>query len=296
LAFDSANSVRKRKSQNGKLSRTSLEGKIIIVTGASRGLGEHLSLRLAQRKATLVLTARHEQALQETVNHLKQESNNQNIEGIVCDQGDRQSIISFFEQFKQRYDHLDILVNNASVMPGYGQESISDDLDELTYRVNVEGYHFFTKYALPYLFAAPKSDFERTVLFVSSSSSWLEEPEEGYGMLSYRASKAAENGLMVGLHQLYVDKNEMAVNIRGGNDSNKYLNRVVSVHPGFVATGLGRETWFNPDHKDNEISGLKEQGGAISLDAGIDTLLWLIAAQDSIQSGKHYYLRKVHSF
>jgi NAD(P)-dependent dehydrogenase (short-subunit alcohol dehydrogenase family) len=123
----------------------SVEGKIIIVTGGSRGLGAHLALRLAERKAILILTGRSQQVLDETVERLKQKSLNYNIEGISCDQGDRRSIKQFFDKFSQKYSHIDILVNNASIMPGYQQELISDELDEETYRVNVEGYHFFTK-------------------------------------------------------------------------------------------------------------------------------------------------------
>jgi len=273
----------------------SIDGKIIVVTGASRGLGRHLALRLAQRKAILVLTARDIDQLNTTVEELKKETNHSAIYGFQCDQGKRESIDQFYAQFAQQFDHIDFLVNNASIMPGYAMEEIDDELDEQTYRVNVEGMHFVTKRALPFLFK-PQNEadaFERGVIFVSSSASWLEEPEEGYGMISYRASKAAENGIMVGLHQLYVDDNQMAKNLRG----DRKLSRVASVHPGFVATGLGRETWQDKTHDDATIASLKSGFGAIDLDSGIDTALWLIASENGVvQSGKHYYQRKVHSF
>lgn len=93
-----------------------------------------------------------------------------------------------------------------------------------------------TKRALPLLFKSPK-DFERTIIFTSSDSSYLTNPVEGFGALGYRTSKTAENGLMVGLHQLYVDNNEMAKSVRKENQ----LHRIVCVDPGFVSTGLGKE-------------------------------------------------------
>ena len=178
-------------------------------------------------------------------------------------------------------------------MPGYGVESIDDQLDIDTLRINVEGALLVTKRALPLLFASPNKDFERTIVFVSSSAGYLTEPEEGYGMISYRASKAAENGIMVGLHQLYVDDNAMGKNLRG----DRFLNRVVSVHPGFVATGLGRETWSDKSHDDSTIANIKGSWGAIPIENGIDTMLWLVAADSGVvQSGKTYFERKVHSF
>jgi hypothetical protein len=41
---------------------------------------------------------------------------------------------------------------------------------------------------------------------------------------------------------------------------------------------------------------IKDKMGALTLDEGIDTMLWLVSAKEGIQSGKHYYERKVHSF
>lgn len=80
-------------------------------------------------------------------------------------------------------------------------------------------------------YAAPAPGFshsiERTVVYVSSSAGFLEEPEDGNGMLAYRASKAGLNGLMVALHALYVDDSETAVRTRGGPEAPK-LQRVVA--------------------------------------------------------------------
>ncbi len=70
------------------------------------------------------------------------------------------------------------------------------------------------------------------------------------------------------------------------------------MHPGFVLTGLGIETPPAPGVKD--IPGLiasKAPFGAISVEAGIDTLLWAVASPPgTLRSGRLYYLRKEHSF
>jgi len=69
-------------------------------------------------------------------------------------------------------------------------------------------------------------------------------------MLGYCATKAGENGLMVALDQLYVKDSEEAKKIRGDNK----LHRVVSVHPGIVSTGLGRETLFGGKYNADELA------------------------------------------
>lgn len=104
------------------------------------------------------------------------------------------------------------------------------------FQLNIVGTHFLVKRALPLLFKSP-AGFERTVVFTSSNESYLTDPTEGNGLLAYRASKAAINGIMVGLHQLFVAKGSaMAGFIRESPDP--VLHRVVSVHPGYTQVSV----------------------------------------------------------
>jgi len=158
----------------------------------------------------------------------------------VADCGDRHSIKRLMSSVQADHGHLDGLVLNASIMPGYMQPifSVPDELEEQTFRINVEGYWFCVKYAMPLLLASP-TDFERTVVFVSGLAGALEKPVPGLGMLPYSATLAAENGLMVRLHQEMVDDNAGAVQLRGGSKDRKdKLQRVVSLHPGIVAVSI----------------------------------------------------------
>lgn len=103
----------------------------------------------------------------------------------------------------------------------------------------MDGTYFVTKKTLPLL--ARKSTFGGTIVFVSSCEAYLTEPTDPNGMLAYRASKAAVNGLMVATHKLYVGDGAMQAMIRG-TAPDAGLTRVVAVHPGYVKTGLGVET------------------------------------------------------
>jgi len=273
-------------------SERNVEGRTILITGASRGIGAHVSEKLAIRKAKLILLAKDGNKLKEFCDHLKHTSGNQHIDHYGCDLSDAAAIREVFNQIKAKHQSIDVLVNNASIMPGIFQdpETLSDELDLLTLRTNIDGYFFVTKYALPLLFAS-SPNFERTIVFVSSQAGYLTEPEPGNAMLAYHTSKAAENGLMVHMHQLYVVQDQGTQGIRG----EKVLHRIVSCHPGFVQTGLGIET--APQHSNiHEYATFKSQIGAISVEDGSDTILWLILANDGVQSGKLYDCRKVHSF
>merc|ERR1712118_162908 len=138
------------------------------------------------------------------------------------------------------FGHLDVLVPNAGVMTGIGIDirDTDDHLETINWRVNAEGCSQVVKHALPLLFN-PGEDpsFERTVVFIGSSSAKLNEPDPGYGALSYRGSRTAVNGMMIALHSLYCDDNEVAVQLR----KDCKLQRVVSGDPGYVASRLGSE-------------------------------------------------------
>lgn len=225
---------------------------------------------------------------------MKKETGNDNIIGFACDIGNVNSVNEAFEKINKHVTHIDVVINNAGIMPGFNMdpENVSDQMDIDTLRTNIDGYWFVTKRALPLLWKSP-AGFERTVVFVSSAAAWLEEPEPGFGMICYRASKAAENGICVGMHKCYVEDTPITKQVRG----DKKLHRVVSLHPGFVVTGLGRETWHDKNASDTQIEEAKKGFGAISIEEGTDTLLWTVLSTDGIvQSGKHYYKRQIHSF
>jgi len=275
-----------------------LRNKVVLITGASRGLGATLAAGVAKRGARVILVARDKAALDKTVAEITAQGGK--ADGRVCDIATLGQVRDLFQDVATKYGHLDVLVNNAGVMPGLGQPvfgemGVSDEDELKCFRTNVEGTHFMTKYALPLLLKSPQG-FERTVLFVSSSSGWLSEPEEANGMLAYHASKAAMNGLMVNLNQMYGSDSAQAKMLRGEDR----VGRIVSVHPGIVQTGLGIESalMFEPDLTSEEFAVRKKDDEfTIPVDQGVDSLLWLVCAADGlVQTGKTYFERKIHQF
>jgi len=89
-----------------------LHGKIAVVTGASRGIGRAIALRLADEGAGVAICARGEPALREVEAELS--ARRVPVYAAVCDVGDAEALNRFLEAARGRFGRVDILVNNPS--------------------------------------------------------------------------------------------------------------------------------------------------------------------------------------
>lgn len=131
------------------MSRRSLENARVLLTGASSGIGRELALALARRQARLLLVARREELLRETVEQCRLLGSDADyLAGDVTDPADRDAAIYRLED---RWQGLDVLVNNA----GASAHGLFADSDEHTMRGVMEVNFFapveFTRRALPLL-------------------------------------------------------------------------------------------------------------------------------------------------
>ncbi len=91
-----------------------LKGKIALVTGASRGLGQGMSLALAQAGAHVVLLARDKNGLQNTEEKITEAGGS--CEKISCDITDKEAIKVVLQEIMKKHHKIDILVNNAGTI------------------------------------------------------------------------------------------------------------------------------------------------------------------------------------
>lgn len=124
-----------------------MNGKVVIITGASSGIGRALAVEYAKRGASLSLAARRIDLL----NELKDELKNSEILTIKTDVTSEAACRDLIHLTVQRFGRIDILINNA----GLSMRALFDDINLSSFKqvmdVNFYGTVYCTKYALPYL-------------------------------------------------------------------------------------------------------------------------------------------------
>jgi NAD(P)-dependent dehydrogenase (short-subunit alcohol dehydrogenase family) len=200
--------------------------KIALVTGASRGIGAATARRLARSCGHVVLTAREPADLDETVDRLNREG--RSASALRLDVTDDASVRRAADEVATSYGHLDVLVNNAGILPEATNTAPSEVVDlsmfRATFATNVFGAVAVLEAFLPLL---RKSDAGRIVNISSTMGSLADQsnPESPYyGMVApaYQSSKAALNNITIALAKALADT----------------PIKVTSVCPGWVQTDL----------------------------------------------------------
>ena len=121
--------------------------KVVIITGASSGLGEATARQLAHKGAKLMLAARREDRLKELVSDIEKEGGTAKYQ--VTDVTDRSSVEALAKATKQAYDRIDVLVNNAGLMPLSPLAATKVDEWEQMVDVNIKGVLYGVAAVMP---------------------------------------------------------------------------------------------------------------------------------------------------
>jgi len=118
-----------------------LTGRVAVVTGASRGIGEAIAKAYAERGARVVVSSRKQAACDEVAGEITAAGGD--AVAIACHIGDMDALQQLFDEVGRRYGRLDVLVNNAATNPYYGHILDTDPgAFQKTVDVNVRGYFF----------------------------------------------------------------------------------------------------------------------------------------------------------
>ncbi len=101
-----------------------MKSKICLITGATSGIGKAAALQLAQLGANLVLVGRSQERTTATVEQIRRQTGNLDVDYIVADLSSQQAIRRLAETFKTRYQRLDVLINNAGALMLRRQQSV----------------------------------------------------------------------------------------------------------------------------------------------------------------------------
>lgn len=120
-----------------------LTGKIALVTGASRGIGESIARLLAARGAHVIVSSRKLDACQTIANSIVADGGK--ASAFACHVGDSAQIEAIFTHIQTEFEQLDILVNNAAANPYFGHILDTDYAAyQKTVDVNIRGYFFMS--------------------------------------------------------------------------------------------------------------------------------------------------------
>jgi NADP-dependent 3-hydroxy acid dehydrogenase YdfG len=189
-----------------------IKDKIVVVTGASSGLGEATARLLSEQGGTLVLGARRADRLQALANEI--EARGGKALALETDVTRREQVTALVDAAVHTYGRIDVMINNAGLMPQAPLEQLKVDEWDRMIDVNLKGVTYGIAASLPHM------QRQKSGHFVNVSS--VAGHKVGPGFAVYSATKFAVRALSEGLRQ----------------EVKPYNIRTTVISPGAVATEL----------------------------------------------------------
>jgi NAD(P)-dependent dehydrogenase (short-subunit alcohol dehydrogenase family) len=203
-----------------------LTGRICLVTGATSGIGKITARELARMSAVVVLVARDRGRGEATRDEIRDATGNDQVDLLLADLSSQQSIRDLAAVFKQRYQGLHVLVNNAGGVNG--ARTLTVDGCETTFAVNHLGYFLLTELLLDGLKASAPSRIVNVASDAARGGHVDFDDLQGEGR--YSAWRAYSQSKLANILFTF----ELARRLQGTGVT------VNAVHPGSVATNFGR--------------------------------------------------------
>lgn len=146
------------------MEKSPIEGKVILITGATDGIGKQTALELAQMGAQILIHGRDLDKTAKTCEELKLQTNNDAVFGFVADFADLNQVRKLVREVTNRFDHLDVLVNNAGTY--FKQRLLSAQGYELNFAIGHLAPFLLTNLLLNSLLISPSG----RIVTVSSSA------------------------------------------------------------------------------------------------------------------------------
>lgn len=246
-----------------------MKGKIVLITGATRGIGRAGAEAMAQLGANLILLGRDDGRLQET----KAACESKGAGTVRVYRGDlslRKAVADLAHRISAYEPALDVLWNNAG---GYfAERMVTVEGYEKTWAMNHLAYFDFTQLLSPLL---EKSDDPRVFCTASEAHRWGKmEWNNLQGERKWDGWKAYCNSKLANL--LYVA--EQGRRLEGSHI------RICAIHPGLVNSAFGDE---NKGLKSKVFLWLKRSFGRTN-EQGTDSAVWLAARRERPKQGAYY--------
>lgn len=197
-----------------------LQGKVVIITGSSKGIGKAIAKGLAEKGAQVVVSSRSQEACDEVASEFRKEG--LKAIGIACHIGKKEQRKNLVEKTIEAFGRIDVLVNNAAINPVFGPiEDVDPAIFDKIMDVNVKAPWALSNLVLPYL----KANKKGSVINIAS----VEALTPGFGLGLYSTSKAAI---------LMLTKNQ-------AKEWGQHGIRANAICPGLIQTKFSAALWTN---------------------------------------------------
>ena len=204
------------------MSLFSLENKVALVTGSTKGIGKSIAIRMAEQGAKVVISSRNQDACDEVANEIN--SNGGEAIAVACNINYPEQLQDLVQATISKWGKIDTLVCNAALNPYFGpSQDIPDSAFDKVMNANIGSVHRLCQLVIPQMADAGGG----AVVIVSSIGGLKGTATLG----AYAISKAADMQIARNLAVEWGPKNV----------------RVNCIAPGLIRTDFARALWENPE-------------------------------------------------
>jgi NAD(P)-dependent dehydrogenase (short-subunit alcohol dehydrogenase family) len=211
------------------MSLFSLEDKVVLITGSTKGIGKAIAMRMAEQGAKVVISSRNQDACDEVAGEIT-EAGHQAI-AIACNINYKEQLQALVAKTEERLGKINVLVCNAALNPFFGKsQDIPDEAFDKVMRANIGSVHKLCQLAMPGMAEAGGG----AVIIISSIGGLKGTDALG----AYAISKAADMQIARNLAVEWGPQNI----------------RVNCIAPGLIRTDFAKALWENPEIYEATVS------------------------------------------
>lgn len=251
-----------------------VQNKVVLLTGGTDGIGKVAACELAERGARLVLVGRSPEKTERTVEEIVGATGNLDVAFLLADLSSQSAIRGLARKFRDRYDRLDVLINNAGGFFMRYQESV--DGIEMTLALNHLAYFLLTNLLLDVVLdSAPARIINVSSDAHRNAEMKIEDAEEGEAYSGWRAYSESKLANVLFTYELARQLEGTGVTVN-------------ALHPGFVATNLGADNFGFLGSIARKIVNLT----AISPEKGAQTIVYLATSPEVHGVSGKYFVKQ----
>ncbi len=254
-----------------------MKDKVVLITGATSGIGKQTALALAKMGARVVVTGRSKQSGEEAVAEIKAASGNAKVDLLTGDLSAQKNVHALAGQFKARYKRLDVLINNAGLAAS--ERKLTEDGIESNFAVNVVTPYLLTRLLMDSL---KKSPSPRVVTLMGGDvpakldMDNLQSEKSFDGLNTYSQTKLA---MMVLMYEFAQREKDMTINVCYPGQASTNMTR--SVTPEMLPRAM---RWMFPVFK----LMVREDGGKSAAKASRSSIYLASSPEVEGVTGKYF--------